>query len=68
MRFNRLRFDLVMIFIIIHGFVELDIPNLLHFSTSNCTRGNMFKLLKTNYKTDPELFSFPNRTVTAWNS
>ena len=42
---RRLRFDLVMIFniIFIHGFVEFDIPNLLHLSTSNFTRGDMFK-------------------------
>ena len=65
---RRLRFDLIMIFNIIHGFVEVDVPNLFNFSTSNCTGGNMFKWVKTNCKTDPELFSFPNRAVTAWNS
>ena len=51
-----------------HGFVKVHIPNLLHFSNSHCSRGNMFKLVKTNCKTDPELFSFPNRAVTASNS
>ena len=28
----------------------------------------MFKLVKTNGKTDPELCSFPIRAVTDWNS
>ena len=42
--------DLVMMFNIIHRLVEGDIPNLLQFFTSNFTRENMFKLVKTNCK------------------
>ena len=44
-----------MIFNIIHGLVEVDIPNLLQFSTSNDNRGYMRKLVKTNCKTYQEL-------------
>ena len=51
---RRLRFYIVMIFNIIHGFVEMDITNLLHFYTSNGNMGNLFNLVKTNCKTGPE--------------
>ena len=49
-------------------FVEIDIPNVHHFSTTNFTGRNIFKLVKTTCKIDPKLFSFPNIAVTAWNS
>ena len=57
----------LMIFDIIRGSVEVDIPNIHRFSTSNFIKGNMSKSYTTYCKTEPELCSFPNRAVTAWN-
>lgn len=47
---------------------QKDIPIFFHLSVSKLISGNMLKLVKTNCKSDFELFSIHNKAATGLNS
>jgi len=64
---RRLKFDLVMYYKIIHGFIDLD-KNLLFKMNFNSTRGNDFKICIPICKTSLHMNVFSNRALNCWNS
>ena len=66
---RRLKADLVMVYKIIHGHVDIKIDDFFSFTPSTVTtRGNRYKLRKKNVKNNTYMFSFTNRVVNPWNS
>ena len=63
---RRLRGDLIEVFKIINGFVDLDVCNYFSFVHNNL-RGHSFKLFKPRFNTNIGKFSFVNRVVEEWN-
>jgi len=65
---RRLKSDLIMIFKIIHNFVDLNIDDFFGFTNSNVTRGHEFKLCKPFCNNNARQFSFACRRIDIWNS
>ena len=65
---RRLKSDLIMIFKIIHNFVDLNIDDFFGFSNSTVTRGHEFKLCKPFCNNNARQFSFACRRIDIWNS
>ena len=62
---RRLHFDLIMVYKIIHGLVELD-PGRFFVRATSTTRGHSFKLMKVaTTRFDAHFFS--NRVINFWN-
>ena len=66
---RRDRGDMITVFKIIHGMIDIDMTKLFKFEDSNKTRGHNFKL-KTpkSFKTDMRKYSFSQRIVFPWNN
>jgi len=64
---RRLKFDLRMMFRIIHGYCTLDRSFIFTLHNSR-TRDNKFKLMKQFSRDDYRVFGFANRCIDAWNS
>ncbi len=59
-------FDLVMVYKILYGLVEMDVTQFFTFQHSS-TRGNSLKLFKNRSRYDCAKYFFSNRVVEVWN-
>ena len=64
---RRLRGDLIEVFKIIRGFVDVNSNQFFTFS-SNMLRGHQYKLFKKRFNTNVGKYSFSNRVVDIWNT
>ena len=65
---RRLKFDLLMMFKIIHNFVSIDFGEFFALNNYNHTRGHCFKLVKPLCNNNSRQFSFACRRIDVWNS
>ena len=66
---RRERGDLIMVYKIVHGHVNLDVNKLLQFSDYKGTRGHQYKLkLTKTSRTEIGRNGFTQRTVLPWNA
>ena len=65
--YRRLRGDMILMYQMQHGLVEVD-QDLLQLSTEGCTRGHQWKLSKPRATSLPRRNFFTVRTVNNWNS
>ena len=63
-----LRFDLILVWKIVHGISCIKFDDLFVFSPSTTTRGHQFKLLPSHCNLDVRRRSFAERVVNPWNS
>ena len=65
---RRIKFDLIYIYKIVYGFVDIDCCKFFDFSLNlNITRTNGLKLKLPICRTNLRLNSFPNRVINIWN-
>jgi hypothetical protein len=65
---RRLHSDVVMVFKILHGFVNIDLNDSISVSCNSVTRGNNFKLKKYYARLDIRKYFFVSRCVDVWNN
>ena len=65
---RRIKYDLYMVYKIVHGLVHLDVPNSFQFAFDNRTRGHPFKLVLPHSNKDCRKNCFFVRTVQIWNA
>ena len=65
---RRLRGDMIMLFKIYHGLIDLDLDNLFMHAKIESTRNNEGKLFLTYSRTNKRKNVFTNRTISQWNS
>jgi len=65
---RRLKCDLVMIFKIVHKFVDINFDEFFCLNTSGITRGHDYKLSKPLCSNNARQFSFACRRIDVWNS
>jgi hypothetical protein len=65
---RRIERDLVMVYKITHGLVNINQDLLLTFATENRTRGHNFKLAVERTSLNLRKFFFSNRIVNTWNN
>ncbi len=66
LEYRRLVFDLVMVYKILYGLVDIDSSQFFMLSTGS-TRGHSMKLYKRRFHHDFAKFFFANRVVDIWN-
>ena len=59
--------DLVLMFKMVNGLVDVDISNFFAFNNNN-TKGHRFKLSVQFSRLDCRKYSFANRTIPIWNN
>lgn len=64
---RRLIKDLILLFKMINGLVDLDNSQFFSFSQIDFTRGHSKKIIFPKIKSDIEKYSFPNRIIFCWN-
>ena len=67
LHYRRKRYDLIQLYMIVHGFDEIEPGKLVDFN-DNCTRSHLFKVQKPSCKKKLRLDSFPIRCIDRWNS
>ncbi len=67
LEYRRLVFDIVMVYKILYGLVDIDCTQFFTLS-KGITRGNSLKLFKSHVRHDVSKFFFANRVVDIWNS
>ena len=60
--------DLVMVYKIVNGLVDLNFSDMFTFSSVNVTRGHCFKLFKNPVRLDVRKYCFSQRVIPMWNS
>ena len=66
---RRARGDMLTVFKIIHGLIDIDMTKLFQFSEGSKTRGHNYKLkIPKPFKTDVRKYSFSQRIVLPWNN
>ena len=66
---RRERGDMITVFKIIHGLIDIDMTKLFQFSEGSKTRGHNYKLkIPKPFKTDVRKYSFSQRIVLPWNN
>ena len=65
---RRMRSDLIEVFKILKGFVNVNFSDLFSFRESSSTRGHRFKLYKKQCHLDIRKYFFNQRVVNAWNN
>ena len=64
---RRLNYDLILAYTILHGMIDINLPNSFKFQQSN-TRGHSFKVAKPYCSHDISKHFFSNRIIDVWNS
>ena len=64
---RRLKYDLTMMFKIIHKLVAIDFDDFFVLNNFSCTRGHNFKLNKPKCNNNARQFSFACRCIDVWN-
>ena len=62
-----LRGDMILVYNMFNGIVDLNIENFFEMETSNRTRGHNLKLKKKHCRLDVRKFFFSHRVVDFWN-
>ncbi len=66
LEYRRIVFDLVMVYKILRGLVEIDSSHFF-FLSEGVTRGHSWKLFKNRVRSDVSRFFFTNRVIDIWN-
>lgn len=65
---RRMRGDLLEVFKMFKGFVNVDVNNYFTLAQSRITRGNGYKIASKRFSSQEAKYFFFNRVVNAWNS
>jgi len=65
---RRVKADLVLLFKIIHGFVDIDYSAMFDIQFDRTTRGHDLRIHKCHSNVDARKFHFCNRVIDAWNN
>jgi hypothetical protein len=66
---RRVQFDLIFMYKLVHGYLDIDCSDLIFASNTNFTRGsNVLKLFLPSASCNAKKYCFVNRTVPIWNS
>ena len=67
LEWRRLNYDLILAYKILHGMIDINLPNSFKFQQSN-TRGHSFKLAKPHCLRDISKHFFSNCIIDVWKS
>ena len=65
---RRVKADLVLLFKIIHGFVDIEYSAMFDIQFDRTTRGHDLRIRKCHSNVDARKFHFRNRVIDAWNN
>ncbi len=65
---RRLRTDLILLYKILHGYINTSLYGEFVYNRVRETRGHTFKLVKNHVRLDVRKFSFTCRVIDVWNS
>ena len=65
---RRLRFDLITVYKILHGLIDVKLTHFFSFCFDNRTRGHKFKLAASFSRIDVRKYFFSTRVIPSWNS
>ena len=66
---RRARGDMIMVYKILHGYININVSELFDLNTSSRTRGHKYKLIVPKVaKTEARRESFSQRTIIPWNN
>ena len=63
-----MRFDLIMIFKLINGLIDIDPSSIIQIKTNNITRGHSKRLLIDKARIDLRRNLLKNRVASVWNN
>ena len=65
---RRIRGDMILVYKIMNGLVDIDWTHFFTLTRSEITRGSKHKLFIEYSRTNTRKYTFSNRTVTLWNA
>ena len=65
---SRMRFDLIMLYKLINGLIDIDPSSIIQIKTNNITRGHSKRLLIYNARIDLRRNLLKNRVASVWNN